>query len=175
MVEWCRMMNDSNNKHFINQFASSLYFHSVHLPCIYPLYNAISCSPLSTSQIAKFMGPTWVLSAPDGPHEPCYQGTHSLLSSALPCFQLALHLSLSLSVFVTCYDTLIYLMMFPLLFNSLQLSPLLSVSPSPTLPSLSNSILPPRSFLPILSTSIPPQSPITHGSFHLKSSCYPII
>ena len=22
------------------------------------------------------MGPTWVLSAPDGPHEPCYQGSH---------------------------------------------------------------------------------------------------
>ena len=22
------------------------------------------------------MGPTWVLSAPDGPHEPCYQGIH---------------------------------------------------------------------------------------------------
>ena len=25
-------------------------------------------------QKPKFMGPTWVLSAPDGPHEPCYQG-----------------------------------------------------------------------------------------------------
>ena len=23
------------------------------------------------------MGPTWVLSAPDGPHEPCYQGRSS--------------------------------------------------------------------------------------------------
>ena len=27
-----------------------------------------------------YMGPTWVLSAPDGPHEPCYQGRIDLLS-----------------------------------------------------------------------------------------------
>ena len=30
-----------------------------------------------TTQIAKFMGPTWVMSAPCWPHEPCYQGTFS--------------------------------------------------------------------------------------------------
>ena len=28
------------------------------------------------------MGPTWVLSAPDGPHEPCYQGYLCLFNSA---------------------------------------------------------------------------------------------
>ena len=26
------------------------------------------------------MGPTWVLSAPYGPHEPCYQGMHVLFT-----------------------------------------------------------------------------------------------
>ena len=27
------------------------------------------------------MGPTWVLSAPDGPHVPCYQGSNGLISN----------------------------------------------------------------------------------------------
>ena len=28
------------------------------------------------AELAKFMGPTCVLSVPDGPHEPCYEGEH---------------------------------------------------------------------------------------------------
>ena len=27
------------------------------------------------------MGPTWILSAPDGPHEPCYLGTFPCISA----------------------------------------------------------------------------------------------
>ena len=39
------------------------------------------------------MGPTWVLSAPDGPHEPCFQGVYSTKyarSFAVPCYVVAI-------------------------------------------------------------------------------------
>ena len=34
---------------------------------------SLSGNPDSNVHVA-YMGPTWVLSAPGGPHEPCYQG-----------------------------------------------------------------------------------------------------
>ena len=36
-------------------------------------YDGLITNPDSKVHVAH-MGPTWVLSAPDGPHEPCYQG-----------------------------------------------------------------------------------------------------
>ena len=35
------------------------------------------------TQIAKFIGPTWVLSAPSGPHELCYQGSYAPCQKSL--------------------------------------------------------------------------------------------
>ena len=44
--------------------------------CVSDGYHILHKAPVShkRSQIAKFMGPIWVLSAPCWPHEPCYQG-----------------------------------------------------------------------------------------------------
>ena len=49
------------------------------------------------------MGPTWVLSAPDGPHEPCYQGRHTGL--ALESLYLILNLSISCEASIVMYIT----------------------------------------------------------------------
>ena len=40
---------------------------------------------LNSTQIAKFMGPTWALWAPCWPHEPCYQGKWT--TDLLPAFR----------------------------------------------------------------------------------------
>ena len=59
---------------------ASMHIAHVDEPAETPLAPARDSVEINPAQIAKFMGPTWVLSVPDGPHEFGYQGQLEILA-----------------------------------------------------------------------------------------------
>ena len=63
------------SQHFKCYFRQDLYIFAFYF--ILPHWNCIVSWKNPDSKVhGGKMGPTWVLSAPDGPHESCYQGTY---------------------------------------------------------------------------------------------------
>ena len=82
----------------------------VHFAVLHPKFPVFflnyAYNEFTTTQIARYMGPTWVLlsprCAPCCPHEPCYQGTSPLIRNYFTAHSQLLYYNLAMTAHLVC-------------------------------------------------------------------------